>query len=162
MTHYLELLSAQTVEAALQDLEDALEEGQDAFLEFDDADLETPREPGKWSRKEVIGHLIDSALNNIQRLTRAQIPAHLDNGALHTPGYAQNDWVSLAKYNQRDKIDLIELWDNLNEHILSIMRDATTQNLAVQIMIDTNQPNTLEEVFMSYVGHVKHHLAQLS
>jgi DinB superfamily len=162
MVHYLELLSAQTIEAALQDLEEALEEGQETFLEFEDVDLEAPREPGKWSRKEIIGHLIDSALNNIQRFTRAQIPAHLENGALHVPGYAQNDWVSLAKYNQRDKIDLIELWDNLNEHILTIMRGTSSESLAVNIMIGDNEPSSLEEVFMSYVGHVKHHLTQLS
>jgi hypothetical protein len=162
MVHYLELLSEPTVEAALQDLETALESGQIAFLEFEDEALETPTAPGKWSRKEIIGHLIDSALNNIQRFTRAQIPAHLEHGVLRVPGYAQNDWIRLAKYNGRDKIDLIELWDNLNEHILTIIEDATPESLAVQIVIGTSEPSSLEEVFMSYVGHVKHHLAQLS
>ncbi len=159
--NYATLLETPTFAGALEELDAMLVSGQDTFLDFEDDELEQPVKEGKWSRKEIIGHLIDSALNNVQRFTRAQIPAHLEAGVLVTAGYAQNDWVRLAKYNQRDRLAMMELWDTLNEHILEVMRDAIPESLAVLIKIGDGEPSTLEEVFLSYVGHVKHHLTQL-
>ncbi len=160
--NYATLLETPTLAGALEELDAMLVSGQDTFLDFEDDELEQPVKEGKWSRKEIIGHLIDSALNNVQRFTRAQIPAHLEAGVLVTAGYAQNDWVALAKYNQRDRLAMMELWDTLNEHILEVMRDATPQSLVVPIKIGDGEPMSLEDVFISYVGHVKHHLAQLT
>jgi hypothetical protein len=160
--NYATLLETPTFAGALEELDAMLVSGQDTFLDFEETQLEQPLSEGKWSRKEIMGHLIDSALNNVQRFTRAQIPAHLEDGVLITSGYAQNDWVRLAKYNQRDRIAMMELWDTLNEHILEIMRDATPQSLAVQIKIGDGESSSLEDVFISYVGHVKHHLQQLT
>ena len=159
--NYATLLETPTFAGALEELDAMLVSGQDTFLDFEDGKLEQPVKEGKWSRKEIIGHLIDSALNNVQRFTRAQIPVHLEGGILVTAGYAQNDWVRLAKYNQRDRLAMMELWDTLNEHILEVMRDAI-QSLAVQIKIGDSEPMSLEDVFISYVGHVKHHLSQLT
>jgi hypothetical protein len=160
--NYATLLATPTFAGALEELDAMLVSGQDTFLDFEDEKLEQPVIEGKWSRKEIIGHLIDSALNNVQRFTRAQIPSHLENGVLITAGYAQNDWVRLAKYNQRDRLAMMELWDTLNEHILEVMRDAAPASLAVLIKIGDGEPMSLEDVFISYVGHVKHHLSQLT
>src|SRR4030095_2595683 len=33
--------------------------------------------PGKWSKKEILGHLIDSATNNHQRFVRTQMTEEL-------------------------------------------------------------------------------------
>lgn len=159
---YAALLGNPTFAGALEELDEMLVSGQDTFLDFKDEQLEQPLSEGKWSRKEIIGHLIDSALNNVQRFTRAQIPADLVQGVLVVSGYAQNDWVRLAKYNQRDRLAMMELWDTLNEHILEIVENATPLSLAVQIKIGDAEPSSLEAVFISYVGHVKHHLAQLT
>ncbi len=160
--NYATLLETPTFAGALEELDAMLVSGQDTFLDFEEEELEQPVAEGKWSRKEIIGHLIDSALNNVQRFTRAQIPAHLEDGVLMTAGYAQNDWVVLAKYNQRDRLAMMELWDTLNEHILEVMRDAAPQSLVVQIKIGDSELMSLEDVFISYVGHVKHHLGQLT
>ena len=153
--NYATLLETPTFEGARGELEQLM--NKDTFLNFEE---EQPLASGKWLRKEIIGHLIDSALNNIQRFTRAQIPSHLEQGVLVVAGYAQNDWVSLAKYDNRLSTDLIELWLGLNEHILSLLEQCNS--LAVQIKIDDAAPSSLEDVFISYVGHVKHHLAQLT
>ena len=45
---------------------------------------------GRWSKKEILGHLIDSAANNHQRFVRAQFVQSLD-----TPSYEQERWVSI-------------------------------------------------------------------
>src|SRR5580765_418455 len=54
-----------------------------------DAEAARPRAPGKWSAKQVIGHLVDSAANNHQRFVRAQQGTELE-----FPGYAQDHWIS--------------------------------------------------------------------
>ncbi len=159
--NYATLLQTATLKGAIAELEALLESGQETFLAFDETNLEQPLAKSKWSRKEIIGHLIDSALNNLQRFTRAQIPAHLENGQLIAQDYAQNDWVKLGKYNLRSSVELIELWDNLNMQILSVMQDISASSLAVLCVFGSNEPVRLEDVFISYVGHVKHHLIQL-
>jgi hypothetical protein len=53
--------------------------------------------PDRWSQKEKLGHLIDSAANNHQRIVRVQLeqqPA--------MPGYEQGKWVELHSYQHRD------------------------------------------------------------
>ncbi len=160
--NYARLLKNASLMGALKELEELLKTGQETFLDFEENQLEQPLAANKWSRKEIVGHLVDSALNNIQRFTRAQIPSHLEQGVLVVAGYAQNDWVSLAKYNDRLSADLIELWRGLNEHILSILEQPSAVSLAVQIQIGDGEPSSLEDVFISYVGHVKHHLQQLT
>src|ERR1035438_8332991 len=61
--------------------------------------------PSGWSPKEELGHLLDSAANNHQRIVRAQLE---DNPA--TPGYDQSAWVAVHAYQRRDWRELIELW----------------------------------------------------
>src|SRR5260221_2655385 len=71
--------------------------------------------PGKWSPKEILGHLIDSAQNNIQRFVRSQYE--------DTPRivYAQDDWVRLQGYQHCGKVELIQLWVSINRHLCKIL-----------------------------------------
>ena len=64
-----------------------------------------PRAPGKWSPKQVIGHLIDSASNNHQRFIRAQ-----QGTELAFPPYAQDHWVNCQRYAERQWDDVVSLW----------------------------------------------------
>ena len=122
---------------------------------------------GKWSPKEVIGHLIDSASKNHGRFVRAQI-----TDDMVFPGYDQDAWVRIQRYNERSWMDLVNLWRSLNSHIVSVVevmdpetlsRPRTQHNLD-QIAwrtIPRSQPVTLEYFVRDYLGHMKHHLAQI-
>lgn len=123
--------------------------------------LEQVGEVGKWSPKEVFGHTIDSALNNLQRFVRAQIPEHLEGGVLILPGYAQDSWVECSKYNHRNVSELLQLWKSLNTHILFLLDGIAPESLNVPCVIGGGAPLSLEDVIVSYVGHIKHHLLQL-
>jgi hypothetical protein len=123
--------------------------------------------PGKWSPKEIIGHLIDSASNNHGRFVRAQL--HDD---LRFDGYEQAEWVEVQRYQERDWADLIALWQALNHHIAHVMatadpealgRSRARHNLDVLAWkpVGTEQSATLEYFMRDYVGHLKHHLAQI-
>ena len=86
-TPYSHLLKTATLEAAITELEFALKfEGELIALPY--IDTQKAGEDGKWSKKQELGHLIDSALNNHQRFVRAQIPTHLENGVLMEGGHA--------------------------------------------------------------------------
>jgi len=72
------------------------------------------RGPSQWSPKEELGHLLDSAANNHQRIVRAQLE---DKPAM--PGYDGERWVELHAYQQRDWRELIGLWQALNQQLLA-------------------------------------------
>lgn len=123
--------------------------------------------PGKWSPKEVLGHLIDSAANNHQRFVRA-----LFTDDLVFPGYAQDDWVRVQRYREAPWDELIGLWTAYNLHLLRVVsaipddtltRRRTRHNLH-QIAwrtVPESEPATLEYFIEDYVGHLLHHLGQI-
>jgi DinB superfamily len=154
-THYSQLLSAPTLEGATHDLETLIH----ATRGIQEPQLETA--PGKWTPKETIGHLIDSAVNNHGRFVRAQIPAHLNNGSLEIDGYAQNEWVAVGGYASRDWNSLLELCLGLNAQILHVMKHVAPESLNVSVIIGGGSPAPLEAVMIDYVGHLKHHLSSL-
>src|ERR1043165_5493757 len=99
-TTYSRYLSDATIAGAIGAITATLADAS-RLREISDADAARRAAPGTWSRKEIVGHLIDSAGNNIQRFVRAQIPAHLTDGVLRLPAYAQSDWVRVEAYQSR-------------------------------------------------------------
>ena len=123
-----------------------------------DAEAKNKPAPGKWSKKEIIGHLIDSASNNHQRFVRAQ---YVKNLAL--PGYEQDAWVSIQGYNEHDWQELISLWKFYNLHLAELLNKVPEEksNTLLHIGEDSNDPVTLGFVAKDYLRHLKHHLAQV-
>jgi len=120
----------------------------------------------KWSPKEIIGHLIDSASNNHGRFVRAQL-----QDDLVFAGYEQAEWVAVQRYQERDWPALVRLWQAFNQHIADVMETAEADalsrprahhnldELAWQPLV-AGRPATLEYFMRDYVGHLKHHLRQ--
>jgi hypothetical protein len=159
-TPYSHLLKTATLENAIVELEFALKfEGELIALPY--IDTQKAGEDGKWSKKQELGHLIDSALNNHQRFVRAQIPAHLEAGVLRIAGYDQNDWVQVGEYQTRVWGELVRLWKSLNQQILHVMKNAAPKFLQTPCSIGGGEPITLEFMMIDYVGHLKHHLLHL-
>jgi len=122
---------------------------------------------GKWSPKEIIGHLVDSASNNHGRFVRAQL-----QDDLVFDGYEQADWVRVQVYQEREWAELVRLWQALNHHLANVMERADPEatgrprarhNLDALAWqpIERGQPATLEYFMRDYVGHLKHHLGQV-
>ncbi len=111
---------------------------------------------GKWSPKQVLGHLIDSAANNHQRFIRVQAEADLS-----LPGYAQDFWVDTQRYPDRAWPDLIELWSSYNRHLAHVISHIPEAKGSVRFKIGDAPPVTLRFVALDYVGHVQHHLRQI-
>ncbi|MHA1988987.1 MAG: DinB family protein, partial [Promethearchaeota archaeon] len=113
----------------------------------------------KWSKKELLGHLIDSAANNHHRFVKAQF----QDEPFYMEGYAQNEWVDIQKYNNKDTGSLVELWKVYNEHIIFIMENTTEKNLNIKCVAEDAFENadTLYFLMKDYVDHMDHHLNQI-
>jgi hypothetical protein len=110
----------------------------------------------KWSRKEILGHLIDSASNNHQRFVRMQELRHLG-----TFRYSQEHWVSSQHYQQEPWSDLIDLWYAYNSHLAHVISGIHPDSLTATCDVGGPLPLTLEQVVRDYVRHVEHHIDQI-
>lgn len=121
----------------------------------------------QWSKKEIFGHLIDSAMNNYRRFMLA---SSQDN--LIFEGYDQNSWVLKNKYQSRELKDLFELWATLNMHLSALIssepfdlmtRKTTAHNFHEIGMnpIEKGEPSSMAYLFWDYLFHLEHHLIQI-
>jgi hypothetical protein len=112
--------------------------------------------PVKWSAKEQLGHLLDSAANNHQRMVRTQLE---DNPAM--PGYDGDRWVELHRYQDTDWRELIERWRTLNGQLLAAVESCSEDAWQRICTVGRSGPLTLKFVFEDYVDHMLHHLQHI-
>jgi len=122
------------------------------LVTISEAEASVPEREGKWCAKEVIGHLIDSAVNNLGRLVRLQI----EEGQ-SLPGYQQMDWVKLQHYAEREWAQVLALWFALNEHLAWTIAHVEKLRLANHGVV-AGEPLTLGFLIEDYVAHMEHHL----
>jgi hypothetical protein len=111
--------------------------------------------PGKWSKKDILGHLIDSAANNHQRFVRQQT-----EDQLVFPGYRQNDWVAAQHYSDRPWRDLVELWVVYNRHLAHVIRHVDESAGGHRWKGPAGDVD-LRFLIADYVRHLRHHLEQI-
>ena len=109
--------------------------------------------PAKWSKREIMGHLIDSTQNNIRRFVIAQ---YEDNPAI---SYNQEKWVVIANYQQWETISLIRLWYLLNRQVSEILKNTSTET--AQRTCQTGELHTIEWLAVDYIKHLRHHIHQV-
>jgi hypothetical protein len=149
-----------------QRLREAVEGATPRLLAITDAAAGRPPGPGKWSPREVVGHLVDSAANNHQRFVRGQL-----QDDLVFMGYAQNDWVRVQDYAHAPWEDLVALWRLYNRHLARVMELAppdrrleprakhNIQEIGFAAPVEATA--TLDGIMLDYVEHLLHHLRQL-
>jgi hypothetical protein len=129
------------------------------FLKYPEGELRRRPAPDKWSKKEILGHLIDSAANNHHRFVRAQY----EKEPFVIIPYEQEEWNSAQKYNEVDTKFLIEFWRMYNLHILWIISNFPEEKLNIQCK-SIDERETAENVFLlikDYFDHMEHHLEQI-
>ena len=113
-------------------------------------------DPHKWSKKEILGHLIDSAANNHQRFVRA-----VNKVAVQFPTYDQDEWVRIQRYNEMSWSFLVTLWSAYNNHLSHIIECIAWYAVSSPCNIGKEEPVTLEFVVRDYLRHLQHHLKDI-
>lgn len=111
--------------------------------------------PHKWSKKEILGHLIDSANNNHQRFVRAQFEE------VPIIFYNQDKWNNYGYYHRADSKNLVALWTAYNNHLAELINQIPEESLARECKTGDNEKHSLEFLINDYVVHMEHHLRQI-
>ena len=145
----------------------ALAHAAPRLRDMDDESTARRPAPGRWSPREVLGHLVDSATNNHGRFVRAQLA-----DPLVFDGYDQDAWVRVQRHAEAPWSDLVDTFLSLNGHIARTMEAAPAhERLRLRSVhaldrlawrtVPREQATTLQYFMEDYVGHLAHHLAQI-
>lgn len=129
------------------------------FLKYSEEDLRRKPAPNKWSKKELLGHLIDSATNNHHRFIKAQFQG--DPFILEP--YEQDEWNRIQRYNEVDTKFLVEFWKMYNLYIIQLIINFPEEKLQIKCK-STDDREAAENILLliiDYVDHMDHHLKQI-
>lgn len=124
------------------------------LFSIDEDTLNEKVSPDKWSKKEIIGHLIDSATNNHQRFVRVQFE---DKPQI---SYDQNKWNSYNFYHEIDRQQIFDFWTIYNRQLVELIKRIPDENLLLECIIGGSN-FTLSFLINDYVEHLEHHLKQV-
>ncbi|WP_276500940.1 DinB family protein [Terrimonas pollutisoli] len=144
---------------AMNRLSHHIEGMESIYATFSPEQLLQKPAPGKWSKQEILGHLVDSAINNLKRFTEIQFLPQ----PYQVVSYRQNELVAVNAYQQLPLQHLLELWKALNQQIIYVVQNIPAEklNYAVDPQYDNKELKTLGWIICDYVAHLEHHLAQI-
>ncbi len=146
------------VPKAIQHLDRFIEEIPARYRAFGRDELLQRPAPGKWSRQEILGHLIDSAINNLKRFTDIQVLPQ----PYQVVRYQQDALVAINDYQQLPLEHLLQLWQALNRQIVLVAGRVPPAKLSLSILPPgSTETKTLEWLIIDYVLHMEHHWRQV-
>ncbi|MGA7245412.1 MAG: DinB family protein [Terracidiphilus sp.] len=117
---------------------------------------DVPWREGGWTRKQIVGHLLDSATNNRQRFVRAT-----SDGSFNGPNYVQDAWVAAHGYADQPWGTLLGWWEAEHEILMAVVDRIPDSRLDAACVMDEDAPVTLRFLIEDYVAHQRWHLKQL-
>lgn len=145
------------MEATIRKLNQLLLLGEKYFTENDESTIQKPRLEGKWSRKQILGHLIDSAINNLQRFTEI---GYQPQPYIYRE-YHQGELVKINDYQNMDTKELLQLWLSLNKQIARVMQNQTEERLNLKVLFTDGEISDLRFIMQDYPEHMKYHMNQI-
>ncbi len=125
------------------------------LMNIDEATFSIKPARDKWSKKEIIGHLIDSATNNHQRFVRGQFED------VPKIAYDQDKWAKYSFHQQIESRQLITFWTVYNRQLINLSRNISAENWNRKCETGNEKRYTLEFLLIDYVEHLEHHLGQV-
>jgi hypothetical protein len=116
-----------------------------------------PWRVGGWTRKQIVGHLLDSAANNRQRFVRTSADGHYTG-----LNYAQDAWVTAHGYAEQDWETLLRWWQAEHEILAAVVDRIPEGRLSAECVVGENAPVTLRFLIEDYLEHQRWHFAQLT
>ena len=140
-----------------KDFRAEIESVHTALLALSPELAEIPWREGGWTRKQIVGHMLDSAANNRQRFVRASI-----HGAFAGPDYAQDGWVAAHGYASQSWATLLHWWEVEHEILAAVVDRIPEERFEAICVVGEDAPVTLRFVVEDYFRHQRWHLAQLT
>ncbi len=122
---------------------------------LDDATALHRYAPGKWSVKEVLGHLIDC-----ERVFTYRAMRFARGDGTELPGFDENAWVPEGRFDDRPVAELAAEFGAVREASIAMFRGlpATTH---LRKGVANGHPVTVRALAMILAGHEAHHVAIL-
>jgi hypothetical protein len=148
------------IDLALTRLDNHINSMAVIFKDYSMQELLNKPAPGKWSKQEILGHLIDSAINNLKRFTEIQFLPQ----PYKVISYRQNELVTINHYQDLPLTHLLDLWKALNQQIIYVVQNIPTEKLdyPVDQQYDNGEMKSLGWIICDYVAHLEHHLGQVT
>ncbi|WP_058303113.1 DinB family protein [Gorillibacterium timonense] len=141
-----------------EELENRIRSSFTRLLELSEEEFAKKERPEKWSKKEILGHLCDSAANNHYRFVRAAISKE----PIKIESYQQNEWVALHGYQTfYTGSELVALWQQANKQILCVLKTLTDEQYGNPLYLADGSSATLEWLVDDYLQHLMHHMNQI-
>jgi uncharacterized damage-inducible protein DinB len=141
----------------VSNMESLLQSVPQRFRKLDHDEMVQPRSEGKWSRLQILGHLCDSAINNLSRFIQLQYQAE----PWLITSYNQEIWVEAQQYKDAPSEDVIGLWISLNQSVVRVISNLSETSLSRACQLPNGNVVTLEWLIQDYFEHMEHHLRQI-
>lgn len=142
----------------LNRLDTLLEKGKTYCDQADKEEMSSKPNPKKWSKQEILGHLIDSGINNLQRFTEIQF----EDKPYKIRKYSQEGLVNANDYQNSEIKELVGFWMGINNRIKNVIELQTEASLKFQIELDNGTISDLRFLIVDYVDHMEHHINQIT
>lgn len=113
--------------------------------------------PTQWSKKEVLGHLIDSARYNLKWFTEIQIKPN----PYQVTDCNQGELVLANEYQLAESKDLIMLWVGLNKQIMHVLKQQNEKTLQIHAKLPNQKMTNLIFLINDYLDHMEYHVKQI-
>lgn len=141
----------------INDLEKELVLGTKYISKLTEEEMTLKESPEKWSKKEILGHLIDSAINNLQRFTEIQFTEK----PYIVRKYNQVELVKANDYQNSETQELLNFWLSINKRIKKVIEKQTEETLKYKVQINDETIVDLKFLIKDYIDHLAHHLQQI-
>lgn len=122
-----------------------------------DLELSAKANPKKWSKKEILGHLIDSGIHNLQRFTEVQFELK----PYIIRHYNRDEFVKVNNYQNAEKEEILNFLLTINIRIMSLMKTQTPETLNFKVDLGYSELSDLRYLMTDYVEHFEHHINQI-
>jgi len=130
---------------------------KDYISKSSDAELSHKPSPEKWSNKEILGHLSDSAMNNLQRFIEIQF----EKKPYKIGIYERDELVKVNDYQNTEIKEIMDFLLAINARIKSVMNLQTDETLNYEIELYDGKMSDLRFLMEDYVVHFEHHVNQI-
>jgi hypothetical protein len=138
-------------------LEHLLKRGLEYLARSSELEMARKESPKKWSKKEILGHLIDSGIKNLQRFTEI----YFKNKPYRIKKYNQDELVKVNDYQNSDTREIIKFWELINKRMLYIIKKQSKKTLNYKIELEKDNFSDLRFLINDYVDHLEHHIKQI-